>query len=63
MVFIEGSVSQKVAGWQACSPRFEIALVFVRLDHIADGIVTGINTWKNGAWADLFVTLGFGSVS
>ena len=35
----------------------------MRLDHIAGGIVTGINTWKNGAWADLFVTLSFGSVS
>jgi hypothetical protein len=39
MVLIEGSVPKKAAGWQARSPLFEIALVFVRLDHVASVIV------------------------
>ena len=46
------------------SPLFEIAVVvLVRLDHVASGIVTGINGWKKRVWANLFVTLGFGSLS
>jgi hypothetical protein len=44
-------------------PFFEIALVLVRFDHVAGGIVTGINALKKWVWADLFVTLGFGSLS
>jgi hypothetical protein len=37
--------------------------VLVRLDHVARRIVTGINGLKKRVWADLFVTLGFGSLS
>jgi hypothetical protein len=37
--------------------------VLVRLNHVADRIVTGINGLKKRVWADLFVTLGFGSLS
>jgi hypothetical protein len=37
--------------------------VLVGFDHVAGGIVTGINTLKKRVWADLFVTLGFGSLS
>ena len=32
-------------------------------DHVAGSIVTGINALKKRVWADLFVTLGFGSLS
>jgi hypothetical protein len=39
MVLIEGSVPKKAAGWQARSPLFEIALVFVRFYQIASRIV------------------------
>jgi hypothetical protein len=35
----------------------------VRLDHVASVIVTGINGLKKRVWADLFVTLGVGSLS
>jgi hypothetical protein len=45
------------------SPLVEIACVLVRLDHVARFIVTEINGLKIGVWADLFVTLGFGSLS
>ena len=41
----------------------EIALVLVRFDHVANRIVTGIKGLKKRVWADLFVTLGFGSLS
>ena len=41
----------------------QIALVFVRFDHVAGGIVTGINALEKRVWADLLVTLGFGSLS
>ena len=37
--------------------------MLVGFDHVAGGIVTGINTLKKRVWADLFVTLGFGSLS
>jgi|ERR1700756_1754780 hypothetical protein len=37
--------------------------MLVRLDHVAGRIVTGINGLKKRVWADLFVTLGFGSRS
>jgi hypothetical protein len=37
--------------------------VLVRLDHVASVIVTGINGLKKRVWADLFVTLGVGSLS
>jgi hypothetical protein len=37
--------------------------VLVRLNHVGSGIVTGINALKKRVWADLFVTLGFGSLS
>ena len=37
--------------------------MLLRLDHVASRIVTGINGLKKQAWADLFVTLGFGSLS
>jgi hypothetical protein len=36
---IEASLPEKAKGWQARSPLFEIALVFVRLDHVASGIL------------------------
>jgi|SRR6516162_2908822 hypothetical protein len=35
----------------------------MRLDHVASHIVTGISGLKKRVWADLFVTLGFGSLS
>ena len=37
--------------------------MLVRFDHVAGSIVTGINALKKRVWADLFVTLGFGSLS
>jgi hypothetical protein len=37
--------------------------VLVRFDHVAGGIVTGINAWKKRGWADLLVTLRFGCLS
>jgi hypothetical protein len=36
---IERSVPEKAAGWQACSPLFEIARVLARFNHIASGII------------------------
>ena len=36
---IEGSVPEKAAGWQVSSRLLELALVFVRFDHVASGIV------------------------
>jgi hypothetical protein len=38
-------------------------LVLVRVDHVASCIVTAINGLKKRVWADLFVTLGFDSLS
>jgi len=32
---VTSSVREKATGWQVCSPLFEIALVLVRLDHVA----------------------------
>ena len=37
--------------------------MLVRLDHVGSRILTGINGLKKRVWADLFVTLGFGSLS
>jgi hypothetical protein len=51
------------AAKQISLPLFKIAFVLLRLDHVASRIVTGINGLKKQAWADLFVTLGFGSLS
>jgi hypothetical protein len=36
---IEGSLPENTARWQARSPFFDIARVFVRLDHVASFIV------------------------
>ncbi len=42
---IERSIPEKAVGWQARSPLFEIALVLVRLDHVASFIVNFVKVY------------------
>jgi hypothetical protein len=48
---IEGSVPQKAAGWQARLPIFELALVLVRLNHLARLIVNADHSIMGAAAA------------
>ena len=63
MLHFEFVLAASTAGCEEKITALEIALVLVRLYHVARRIVTGINALKKRVWADLFVTLGFGSLS
>jgi hypothetical protein len=60
-------IRQKAASEQArkndINGSLKSPLVLVQVDHVASCIVTAINGLKKRVWADLFVTLGFDSLS